>query len=490
MTLSQRVKSSIQWLIVGQFIAQLVRISVTFFVIGRLENDHMGFVTLAQSVEGLVAMFSSLGIAASIISNQDIGRKDIQNLQGLAIALNVFLILVIVGFSSFIADFYDVPEIEAILRVSAIGFLFSALIIIPEALLSKAMEFKKLSLINVAAGFAGAVVSFLSIVGGLSYWALVLGGIAIQFTKCILVNLASRSFVFPRFAFSESLPYIKFGGFVMGTSICFYLYTSFDLAITAKFWSIETVGIYAVAIQIAVMPLNRLLPLFKQVALPAYSITVSATPEKLENYMVKSLRLTMSLVLPFYFGLAVVTPQLISLVFDEKWFAVIVPLQILCLAAPVRFARELIGPAILASGYAGLNFTTSLIITISMLSSYFLVVLSAENPAYLALVWLTVYPLASYVTVYIGCRAMNIRITRLLAACAIGFFSSCAMMLLIFSTQKFMLHDVHTLLELFGSILVGIASYTVFVYLFDKKLFTDLWGMIFKDSSKKSPLMG
>ena len=478
MNLRSKVIESIRWLALAQLVSQFIRIGVTIYVIRQLESEHMAYVALSDTIISFLDMFSTLGLGAVVISRKNITERDLENIAGMLVLINLTLGLLLVGLSGTIASFYNTPELANILRVMSLGFVFTAAASVPSALMTKGMRFKELSIIQVCASMLGALTSFVLVNFGYEYWSILIGGLTFIMVRAALVILANGGIVMPRFAIRESAEFVTFGGFVMLSGIVWYIYTSVDVAIAGRFWSPEILGIYAVAVQLTVMPLNRLMPMLKQVALPAFSRTVADDHARLEDYIAKSLRISMSICMPFYFGISCVATLLVSVLLGPNWGASALPLTFLCIAAPFRFFLELMSPAVVATGNPQHLLRNSIAIAVVMVASFTLAVNLSSEPSSLALVWMLVYPPLAILSSRTYCKVMGVGFRCVYSSITKPLINSAIMWggvaLLIRQASPYF----SSWLVLIAAIFTGMLIYLGLVLLFDRKLIAEFASMI------------
>ncbi|PHR88188.1 MAG: hypothetical protein COA78_36650, partial [Blastopirellula sp.] len=160
MNLRSKVIESIRWLAIAQLISQFIRIGVSIYVIRQLESEHMAYVALSDTIISFLDMFSTLGLGAVVISRKDITEKDLSNIAGMLVLINLTLGILLVSLAGTIANFYNTPPLANIFRVMSLGFVFTAAASVPSALMTKNMRFKELSVIQVCASMVGALTSF------------------------------------------------------------------------------------------------------------------------------------------------------------------------------------------------------------------------------------------------------------------------------------------------------------------------------------------
>jgi teichuronic acid exporter len=473
--MKSKVMHSIKWMTFARLAAQLLRWTATLIVIRILSPADFSIVALAETVLGFLEIFATLGLSAAIIRSQDASKELLRSLFTLIATMNSILGLILFSSASAVADFYHQPELVMVMRVLSLGFVMSAFEIIPATLLAKEMRFKEVAIIQLAAGAAGAVISLVMAQLGFGYWTLVAGGLGTQATRMIGALIVQPTIPLPSFDLRRAWSAASFGGFVLGSNMVAYMYITLDLVIAGRFWSAEVLGVYAVALQLATMPLNKIMPTMKQVALPAYS-KAQADRSASRHYLLKSLRLSMGIGLPLFFGLASVATLLIPLVLDTKWMAASTPVMLLFLAMPFRMFMELHEPAVVAAGKPQLIFKNTIMIICVMAPAFFAA--SFFDPTALALTWLTLFPLLVLVACRRYHRFLGVDSAAVLKQSLPAFFVSVTMFAcvkaFIFYTQTIM----HSWVSLTAGIALGVLVFMAGIALLDRAMFAEYINLV------------
>jgi O-antigen/teichoic acid export membrane protein len=117
-------------------------------------------------------------------------------------------------------------------------------------------------------------------------------------------------------------------------------------------------GIYAVAMNFAGMPLSKIAPIINAVAFPAF-VMVQHAPAEARFYAMKATRLMATIAVPVFFGISAVAPEVVGLVFGQGWGAARPILAILSLAMPFRAILLVIPNYLIGLGDARANFLCS-----------------------------------------------------------------------------------------------------------------------------------
>jgi len=216
-------------------------------------------------------------------------------------------------------------------------------------MLTKSMEFKKISLVAAIANLTASVITVFLALYDFGYWSLVIGALSNTLIRSTLSFGVSPIKVRPILEFRTITPLIQSGGLFALHGIFFYIFLYMDVAIAGRNLTVTEVGIWAVCIQIATMPLKKILPLINQVAFPAFS-KIQDDFKKVGGYVAKAQRLGFLLTIPLFWGMAMIIDLLIPLILGEKWGIASLPTALILFVMPFRFSDELFNPALQGVG--------------------------------------------------------------------------------------------------------------------------------------------
>jgi len=253
-----------------------------------------------------------------------------------------------------IATFYKEPRIASLIPVVVLDFVFSALSMVSQALLSRGMRYKEMATLASADSIVAAFASVLFAWFGFGYWSLVLGAICGSGLKWIWgVKLVGwqLNFTFVPSAARELLLF-AFGTYARG--LLEYVSLTIDNLIVGRVLGVTALGYYDKAFSTTQRAYNKLTVGGPNVFFRALAV-IQDDPVRfhraLEKIVVSSTVLTYSV----FAVLGATGPHLIVFLFGAKWQSSIVPFQLLCVSAALRTANAFAGAAANARGWIWSN---------------------------------------------------------------------------------------------------------------------------------------
>lgn len=284
MTLKKKVFKAGNWVVLGHFTSQFVRLGGNLVLTRLLVPEMFGLMAIVSVFLGGVAMFSDLGINQNIIQSKNAGEKKyINTAWSIQILRGIVMFLVILALSVFLYHLHNIgllvgnsvyahPQLPFILAAMSVTGLISGFNSLNMALLNRGLELKKIVIIEVISQLAGLLFMILFAYFQRNIWALVFGTIVSSFIKMMLSHhssLGEKS----RLAWDRDAAYeiFHFGKWVFGASIFTFLMGQGDRLILGWLITPKELGVYTVAFFLATALKVALKKVISSVFFPALS---------------------------------------------------------------------------------------------------------------------------------------------------------------------------------------------------------------------------
>jgi len=357
--IKEKVLSALRWTVLARVTAQAVTWGITLVVIRLLAPADYGLMAMSEVFFGLLLMLSDAGLGQALVQAKTINERQTRQMFGVLVLMSAALFAALFLAAPAIGAYYGKSKVTDITRWLSLGFLLVPFITIPTALLERDIDFKRKSLVELAAAILSAVVILVLAYHGYGIWALVTGRLLNLLIQVVGLNIIRPYFKIPLFSFDAARGLIRFGGLYTGTSVLWFVYSQADIIIAGRVLSEEQMGYYAVAMYLAAIASVKVMPLLNQVALPAYS-RLQDDPSAVGYYFLKVVRVVAMLTFPVFFGLAVVAPEFVRLVLGEKYEGAILPIVLLSLAMPMRMISNLFPAMVYGRGRPGVEMGNTL----------------------------------------------------------------------------------------------------------------------------------
>ena len=136
-----------------------VQLGTTILLARLLSPRDYGLVAIVFALVGFAPMLIDLGTTDATVQRKRITHVDVSALFWLKVAIAGALMLFLVGGSGFIASFYGEPALADIALVSSLTFVVAALSAQHFALMRRAMQFKRMAIIEISSNVISSIVA-------------------------------------------------------------------------------------------------------------------------------------------------------------------------------------------------------------------------------------------------------------------------------------------------------------------------------------------
>ena len=327
--LKGKTKKGLYWSFFNQFSNYGMNFIVGIVMARLLSPSDFGITALPAVFMAIASTIQDGGLANALIRKKEVTNKDLSTTFYYSICLGVVLYLTLLLSAPLIADFYHTPILVSLIRVTAIGFLYSPLITPQNILLRRRLDFKTLTKISLVTRVFGATVGIVMAYVGYGVWSLVISNLLAGMFTLLIAWLVVRWL--PKYGWSkESFKYLwGYGNKIMFSAIIENLYSNIAPVFIGKYYSPAQLGIYNRAQGYASMPSQNITGAINNVSFPVLSKMQDDTEKLAYNYR-RMLRLSAFVIFPIMLMLSALARPLVITMITEKWEHSIIFLQIMC----------------------------------------------------------------------------------------------------------------------------------------------------------------
>jgi teichuronic acid exporter len=431
------VVTGLKWAAGGKFISQIITWATTIVVIRLLSPTDYGLMAMTAAITAFFALVSELGLGASIVQARTISQHEAETIFGLIICLNLGIVAALYVTAPLAAQFFEEPGLVDVIRVASLQFLFTAIGAAPTALIQRAMNFRLLATINLFADVSSAFVVLALAYLGFGVWALVGGLLSNALLRAIALIAGSPERLLPKFALRGLGNKIAFGGRVTLSRVLWYAIAQADTMIVGKILGKEALGFYAVAMQLASLPMQRISSIVNQVAFPALARHQDNRAAFRSNVLT-GVRISCFVMCPVLWGISSVAPEIVETLLGEKWLTAIFPLAVIPLVMPLRVVSGFLSTALQSVGAAQADLENIIVMGITLVPM--LIIGSRWGINGIAMAWVCAVPLIFVFNTLKTLRFLDITPHQLLRAGLPSFLAALGMLAIVYGARTYLLN--------------------------------------------------
>jgi len=333
--LRKQIVTGMSWVTLYIYVVRIIGFLATLVLAKLLTPEDFGLVAIGVLVIETTMIFGKFGIGQALIYRKDQLEPAANAAFFLVMAFNLLLVMGLILGAPWVGDFFNSPSVVPIIIWLSLTLLPNAVKIIPTVLLEKELKFKRLVLPEVIPALISAAGSIVAAVMGAGVWSLVIRQILYSFLGLIMVWWISPLKIHFQFDWKIFREIIDYGKHMITASLLLLVLYNIDNMIVGKIVGTTALGFYVLAFRIANLPVQEGSHVISKVMFPVFS-KIRHDRTALRDGFLKVMKFVSAFCAPISLGMALYTPDLIRMIYGEKWLDTIIPLQILTVYGFIR----------------------------------------------------------------------------------------------------------------------------------------------------------
>lgn len=318
------------WRLAERVGAEGVTFVVSIVLARLLDPSDYGAISLITVFTSILSVFINSGMGTALIQKLDPDDLDYSSL----FYFNMVMCLVLYGVMFFcaplIADFYNMPELTAYVRVISLTLVISGIKGIQQSYVSKNMLFKKFFFSTLGGTIISAVVGIVMAYKGFGTWALIgqqLSNMCID-TTVLWITVKWRPKLM--FSFKRLKKLFSYGWKILVSSLIDTTYNQLRTLIIGKVYSASELAFYNKAYTFPNVIITNVNTSIDSVLLPSLS-SVQQNRDTLKSITRRAITTSTYVMAPFLMGLAACGESIISILLTDKWLPSYKYMVVICI---------------------------------------------------------------------------------------------------------------------------------------------------------------
>lgn len=329
--LGEKAKKGLFWNSIDRFSNQGINFVFSILLARVLSPKDYGMIAMLYIFTEIAQSFVDSGFSSALIRKPNRSEEDNSTAFYFNIIVGFFSYAVLFLIAPFVADFYNLPILNSILRVVGLSVIFNSFCVVQQSLLTSRLDFKLQAKISLSCTILSGLIGLWLAYNGYGVWALVfLATFGPLMRMTLLWGTAKWK---PKASFSnDSFHYLfGYGSKILASGLLNTLYNNVYPIVIGKFFSPASLGLVSRAQSFANMPINNITGVLRNVTFPLLSQIQDDDNRLRENYR-KMLRMSAFVIFPLVSIVAAIAFPLVRFLLTEKWTDCVGYLRIVCLA--------------------------------------------------------------------------------------------------------------------------------------------------------------
>jgi len=390
------MKRGLWWMGGATVAMRLLDVGGTLIVLQFLGLREMGLATLAWSISVALEAFNGLGLNQVVVRERDLTHRQLSGLFWFATLFGAAMLALAAVAAPFLAIFYADWRLYPLIIVGASKLVFVGAALVPLQLLTRDLHFKTSGAAQTAATLGESVTKVALVVAGFGAWGLVLANVSRGLFLCLALWWLAPFKPALTAEDASTRRAVRFGSKAATGSILYHVYRNLDFLLIGRVLGQRALGVYRVAFDLGMTPLEIVLNLVNRVQFPIYSRLRDDARALVEafNRSARSLLLVLG---PVAVLICFASPDILALIGGGKWLPAVPLIQILVWASLLRGIAQLFPQLYSATGRPELTVYDSVLTGTTLVLGFALALWLAPaelGTLWVAWAWLLTYPIA------------------------------------------------------------------------------------------------
>jgi len=320
--------TSFAWRMGEGLIAEGMTFVVSMILARLLMPEEFGIVALSGIFLAIFSVFANCGLGQALIQKKEVDDLDANTVFYAGLGLSVVLYVVLFCGAPLVAKIFKQPMVAPLMRVSGLTLFLSSYNSVQTAEISRALDFKKFFFVGIISSLVSGAVGVAMAFTGLGVWALIGQQVSYQFTRTIALNRIIRWMPKLQFSKERFRSLFSYGINLMGAGVIGMVFNQMKGFLIGLKYQPADLSYYNRGESMPSILCNNINGTVNQIMLPALS-KLQNDPEALKHGIRRAMMLSSYLLFPMMFGLVAVAPNIITILFSEKWLPSVPFLQVI-----------------------------------------------------------------------------------------------------------------------------------------------------------------
>lgn len=328
MSLVQKTTQGLFWVSISIIMVKIINFVVTAILARLLEPKDFGLIAIAFIIVNFFDLLKDMGVGTALIYTKKDYDKTANTVFFLLPGLAAVFYVICYFVAPLAADFFNEPDITAIIRVLGLIFVIQSFWGLPSGMLDKNLEFNKGAIIQILPKIGYGISAIWLALNGFGVWSIVIGWLFLEVISLITTWSIVKwrpSFKFDRKIAVELLSY---GKHVIVASIIVFLISIVDVTYIGRILGPGDLGLYSIALSSTGLLTSQVSLIMGRVSFPVYS-SIRDKKDTLKKVYINIIRYTSLITIPASFGIFAIAWDFVKIVYGEKWLPAVAVFQVL-----------------------------------------------------------------------------------------------------------------------------------------------------------------
>ncbi len=319
------------WKILEQFSAKGISMIVSIVLARILLPSDYGLIALTTVFTNLSDILIDAGFSTTLIRKETVDDYDYSAVFSVSSSMAAVLYVLLFFSAPYVANYYASPDLTLVLRIVGLTFFLQSFSAVRNGIVNRNMQLRLLFICNISASIVSGVIGIAAAYKGFGVWALVAQRLTQQMVSTAILFIKVKWKISWKFDWLRIKQMLSFSMGVVGSSLLYYFGGNIYSVAIGKKYSVTDLSYYDKGDQLPRQFSLYTFGAMSNVLLPTISSSQSDL-ERVKHIIRKVVGMTSFLIMPLMVGMALVSREMIILLFTDKWLSSVRIMQCACLS--------------------------------------------------------------------------------------------------------------------------------------------------------------
>lgn len=330
-SLKHQTVNGVIWRIIETGGTQIIQFVISIVLARLILPEQFAEIAMLSIFTAVASVFINSGFSSALIRKVDRTQIDCDTVFYFNITVSLLSYCILFLIAPFVANFFDLPELEIILRISSLSLVVGSFAGVHRTLFQARMEFKSLAKYNVLALIISAGIGIYLAYLDFQVWALVIQSLVSVSINTVIIFYKSPWRPSLHFSWMSLKEFFNFGSKLLGSSLIDTIYKNIYSVVIGKFFPHSDLAFYNRANSLKGLSSAFPMSVIQSVTYPALC-KLQDNDEMLRSSYRKMIQLGSFVIFPLCLGLGSVSYPLINILYTKVWIYAASLLEIIVFA--------------------------------------------------------------------------------------------------------------------------------------------------------------
>ncbi len=329
-----KVFSGLFWKFGERILAQGIAFVISVVLARVLLPEQYGTISMVMIFITFANVFVISGFSTSLIQKKDATDTDFSTIFYCSLAVSVFIYLILFFAAPFVAAFFEMPQLAAVLRVLSLRIIISSYNSTQHAYVSRNMQFRRFFFSTLSGILLSGVVGIVMAYSGFGVWALVGQNLSNAIMDSVVLTFTISWKPKLVFSLKSAKGLMSFGWKVLATDFMGTFFDQLRSIIVGKVYTSADLAYYNRGKQFSGLLTDNISASVMSVLFPSMA-NYSDNPGQIKNMIRRGLKVMCYIIFPLTFGCIAVADNMVQVLLTEKWMPSVFFIRVLCLSGAI-----------------------------------------------------------------------------------------------------------------------------------------------------------